>query len=207
MKPQVILVLASWSSGSSAISGFLHANGAYMFPPFITTTDPKSPETYESEMFRAILLETIQEETLEFKMKTDLLKGRLTTWFHEETVKARSQGTDIFALKHPLSALILRELCELVDPIFVVVTRPLARIEETRVRRNWHSIHGRAGAEVIYKNIYSFLQENNKSYIAISFEDYLNSEKQRRMLLEYCGIDVSAEEAQRNFEKSVNKRD
>ena len=109
-------------------------------------------------------------------------------------------------MKHPLSALILRDLCDLVDPIFVVVTRPLAKIEETRVRRNWHPVHGRAGAEIIYREIYSFLQENNKSYYSIAFEDYLTSERERWMLLEYCGFDVTAEEVQRNFEKSVNKR-
>lgn len=206
MKPKVILVLASWSSGSSAVSGFLHTNGAYMFPPFITTTDPKSPDTYESEMFRAILLETIQEETLEFKMNTDLLKRRLIDWIQTETEKAMYQNHHIFALKHPLSTLILEELCELVDPIFVVVTRPFSKIEETRVRRNWHQVLGRAGAEVVYRNIYSFLQENNKSYFAISFEDYLTSERQRLMLLEYCGFDVTEEEAQRNFEKSVRNR-
>lgn len=206
MKPKVILVLASWSSGSSAVAGFLNNNGAYMFPPFITTTDPKSPDTYESEMFRAILLETIQEESLSFKMNTDTLKGRLTTWFQEEIEKAKQRGHSTFALKHPLSALILKELCEIVDPVFVVVTRPLSKIEETCVRRNWHPIHGRTGAEVIYKEIYSYLQENGKSYFAISFEDYLRSEKERLMLLEYCGFSVTPEEAQRTFEKSVKKR-
>lgn len=206
MKPKVIHVLASWSSGSSAISGFLHANGAYMFPPFWIAIDEKSPATYESVMFRKILTDSIQEETLEFKMRENQLKGQLTSWLTKEIETAKQNSHNIFALKHPLSVLILQELCELTDPIFVVVTRPLANIEKTRVRRNWHNVYGRAGAEVVYRNIYSFLQENNKSYFAISFEDYLTSERQRLMLLEYCGFDVTEEEAQRNFEKSVRNR-
>lgn len=177
-----------------------------MFPPFITTIDTKSPDTYESEIFRGILLETIQEDTLKFKTNTVLLKSRLATWLKDETKKAIEGGEKTFALKHPLSALILQDLCDLVDPIFVVVTRPLAKIEETRARRNWHPVHGRVGAEIIYREIYSFLQDNNKSFYSISFEDYLTSERERLTLLEYCGFDVTIEEAQRNFEKSVNKR-
>jgi len=206
MKPKVIFVLAPWSSGSSAIRGFLHSNGAYLFPPFWIANDKKSPDTYESVMFRKMLRDTIQEETLEFKMNTNLLKDQMASWLIEEMKKAKRHGHNLFALKHPLTALVLSEICELVDPVFVVVTRPLANIENTRVRRNWSAIYGRVGAEVIYKNIYSFLQENNKSYFEISFEDYLKSEKQRLMLIEYCGFEVTAEEAQINFEKSVKNR-
>lgn len=206
MKPKLILVLSSWSSGSSAISAFLHASGAYMFPPLLISTDPKAPEIYESERYREILLETIQEENLEFKTNTEKLSTELSRWLGEEIERAIQSGHSVFALKHPLSALILKELCEIVEPVFVVVTRPLSKIEETCVRRNWHPIHGRTGAEVIYKEIYSYLQENGKSYFAISFDDYLTSENERLMLLEYCGFSVTPEEAQRNFEKSVKKR-
>lgn len=42
-----IVIIASWSSGSTAITGYLDKCGAYSCPPHLNTVDERTPNSYE----------------------------------------------------------------------------------------------------------------------------------------------------------------
>ena len=206
MKPKMILVLSSWSSGSSAVTGFLSKCGVDFFPPFLTgVTDPRTPNTYESNRFRDILIQSVDEGTLQVKFSPKEFSDAFQAMVSEKLNMA-GIATQSLGLKHPLSAFWLLEISEIVEPIFVVVTRSIDKIEATRVRRNWFEMFGSKGAVIIYNKIYTFLQENGQSFLAISYEDFLNSQDERMKLLDYCDIKVSEQTAQEIYFKIISRQ-
>ena len=45
---KTIVIIASWGSGSTAVTGFLDKCGAYSCPPHLHTIDERTPSSYES---------------------------------------------------------------------------------------------------------------------------------------------------------------
>ena len=158
-KIKLILVCGSWSSGTSAVSGMLHALGIPSVPPYFTSRDERTKVTFESTLFRKTLRELINEEGLKVTadrkkiMETlHLLKSSLEDYFkdhQEETVQ--------LFMKDPLSAFILPEICSVFQTQLIYVLRPLKDIEETRKRRMWFDHLGEKGATVIYSKLFSVL--------------------------------------------------
>lgn len=207
MKPKVILILSSWSSGSSAVSGFLHKSGVDLCGPYFRAAlDVKTPNTYESNDFRALMMHSIDEWSFEYKVSRQEFLNLFGQFIQQKVNNSNFSQDDLLGLKHPLSVFWLKEIIEVIDPVFVVVTRPFEKIEATRVRRSWHEVYGSKGAKTIYGHIYSFLQENGFTFFGISYDDFLSSPEKRIKLLEYCDIPVDASHAQRAFDDVVARK-
>ena len=73
----------------------------------------------------------------------------------------------------------------------MVITRPLKEIEATRIRRNWHKVLGSFGAKILYNKIYSFLHENNKSYITVSYNQFRVDKQVQNKLLNFVDLNPS----------------
>ena len=44
---KTVIIIASWSSGSSAVAGYIDKCGAYSCPPHLNTIDERTPNSYE----------------------------------------------------------------------------------------------------------------------------------------------------------------
>ena len=60
---KTILILCPWSSGSTAVAGFLDRCGGHTCPPHFSTNDPKTPNPYESLALSNSLKKLIDIET------------------------------------------------------------------------------------------------------------------------------------------------
>jgi len=200
VQEQPILILSSWSAGANLVNGFLGECGAYLCPPFSKATDEKSM-THESFYFRGMIAATIDEETLEFKADADIFRNGFQSWYKKQLPDAQASGNSRISFMHPLSAFLLHEICQVTQPTFVVLTRPFDQIEATRKSIGGHENLGRVGAQKIYDQIFSYLTDNSKSFLSLSFEDFSKSEESRLKLLDYCDLDVSDEQAQLAFAK------
>jgi hypothetical protein len=207
MKPKVILVLSSWSSGSSAVSGFLCKCGVDFFAPYFQgAIDERTPNTYESIEFRDLMMHTIDEWSFEYKVSRQEFLQLFKQFIDQKVTNTNFSPDALLGLKHPLSVFWLREITEVIDPVFVVVTRAFEGIERTRVRRNWFESYGLNGAKKIYGHIYSFLQENGYTFLAISYDDFLDSPEKRLKLIEFCDISMDSIQAELAFKDLVERR-
>jgi len=191
MRP--IIVIAPWSSGSTAVAGFLHHCGAYTCPPHQHTGDIWTPNSYEPLRYGEALRELFDEFTLEKKGNIKDFEHFFENFYSEQVGIAQSLGFQFIALKHPLQTFILHYLNTFLRPKYVLVTRPLKKIEATRQRRNWHPVYGEKGAEQIYKTATSFLLDNSCSYLAIPYNALLNDDCSRHQLLGFCDLSPSNE--------------
>lgn len=205
MPVRPILILSSWGAGSSAVSGFFGECGAHLCPPFLESTTPQISKSYESQFFAGMCLATINEWTFEPRVDKSIFKNGFKSWYLKEVEEANQNSAHRIVLKNPLAAFLLSEITEVVDPIFVVVTRPFDKIEETKVLQKWPDNQGRIGAQAIYDQIYSFLHENNKTFFTISITDFMNSENARLKLLDYCDLDVADSTAKVAFAKIIQR--
>ena len=78
-------------------------------------------------------------------------------------------------LKYPLSALVVRQLCEVFDTKLIYVMRPLDDIERTRLRRNWLPYFGAEGAAVIYNHMSAALKDHPYPTMSIEYAHFLAS--------------------------------
>ena len=188
-----IIVLGSWSSGTTAVTGYLARLGAYTCPPTIRTNDPRTPDSQESKVFRDALASLVDEFTL--KQRTDD-QAAFRRWFPDWLAEQKQQAADAACshviLKHPLSAFFIGDLAELADPTFVVVTRPFEAIEHTRQRRKWHPGYGQAGAKVIYQTIFTKVTNADIDVLSISFDRFRADPTMGERLHAWVGMDPPA---------------
>lgn len=187
---QTILVLGSWSSGTTAVTGYIQRLGAYSCPPHWLLNDPRTPDTYESVEFREILIKCINEHsfTPSIPEHTKVFKDFIRAWFPAKQAEAKAIGVQAIVLKNPLAAFFLNEINEICSPKYLLVTRGLKDIENTRFRRRWVPTYGQQGAKVIYSVIFDTLIKIEKSFHAISYYDFLYSESERGKMREYLAI-------------------
>lgn len=196
---QTILVLGSWSSGTTAVAGYVQKLGAYSCPPHWMTNDPRTRDSYESLELRYILTKCIDE--VSFNPTTpdyaEVFKDFMRGWFPAKQAEAKASGARALVLKHPLTAFFLNEIDEICNPKYLLVTRGFQDIETTRMRRGWHPTLGQQGAKVIYNVICGTLMQSEKSFYAISFRDFLHSEDERKRMRDYLAIPGSDEDVAR----------
>ena len=123
MRP--IIVIAPWSSGSTAVAGFLHHCGAYTCPPHHHTSDNLTPNSYEPLRYGESLRELFDEVTLQKKGSVGKFKHFFEEFYSHESEISQSLAFQTVALKHPLQTFILPYLNTFLDPKYVLVTRPL----------------------------------------------------------------------------------
>lgn len=177
-----VIVLGTWSSGSTALTGYIERLGAYSCPPHVKTFDERTPNSHESLEFRNALAQCVDELTLRALRPATEFGAWFGPWLEEKKAVAAAAGHNVIALKHPLAAFMVPQLASQADVMFIVVTRRFASIEATRQRRKWHPTYGAAGAGKVYSALFSGLMESGQSYYTISFEDFLESEAARGTL-------------------------
>ncbi|THD68253.1 MAG: hypothetical protein E7813_11500 [Bradyrhizobium sp.] len=191
---KTILILSSYSSGSTAVAGFVELCGAYSCPPLTVTNDPLTPSAKEPVEYRNILVSCIDELSLRKQKPSSVFLDFFAKWHPAQLLKASEVGSKVIVLKHPLQAFFLDEIFEICDPKLVLVHRPFNNIEATRLRRQWHPVYGKAGARVIYNSLYSKLHEGSKSYISVPYESFLTHLAIQQDLLSFCSINPTPSE-------------
>ncbi len=130
--------------------------GAYSCPPHVHTVDERTPNAYEPAEYKQFLGLCIDENTLE---PTPALQRFRTLFFVQldrtPAQKAARAATGSIVLKHALQSFMLPVIMK-IEPNcrFVVVSRPFAKIESTRARRNCALPMARRCAKVYGRDLY-----------------------------------------------------
>ena len=176
-----VCILAPWSSGSSALAGFLHHCGAHTCPPHLLSNDKRTPNTFESLAYRNKLHEFIKinfpnRETCEFTPSADcsIFEIFFSEWIQNQSEIATNLNKTHIVLKHALQTFALNSLTKFIEPKFIVLERSIEEIERTRVRRNWSAEHG------------NYLNTTKTPHFKISFDAFRKEKKTRDTLLEFC---------------------
>ena len=191
---KTVIIIASWSSGSSAVAGYIDKCGAYSCPPHLNTIDERTPNSYEPLAYKKELSKLFDDLTFEEKGDANDFVSFFESWYEMESQKAKNLGLNHIVLKHPLQTFILPYLYQKLNPLFVFVTRPFEEIEKTRKRRNWHEVYGSKGAETIYSVSFNFLCNNSCPSISIPFNAFINDNELRSKLLNFIELTPSAEQ-------------
>jgi hypothetical protein len=184
-----IVVLGSWSSGSTAVTGYLERLGAHSAPPHQPTSDPRTPDSHEPVPLRNALAARIEETSLEPRT-TELPPFRdwLRDWLAGETERALEAGSSHIVLKHPLLAFFLEDLQAVCAPRFILVTRPVEAIEASRQRRQWHPVYGRAGAGPIYNQIFTTCLNEALETLVLGYTAFREDPALRQRLTRWLGL-------------------
>jgi hypothetical protein len=196
-----VVILSSWSSGSPLVAGVLGECGGYLCPPFAKSIDANHPVTYESEMFRGMVSATVNEYTFEFKVDPLIFRNGFNSWYKQQLELAEQAGAQTIILNHPLSVFLLDEICQFVDPLFVLITRSFEKIEQTRIKQNLPATYGREGAQRIYERAYSYLHDHEKNFLSISFRNFAGSYQTRLKLVDFLDLEVPTDIVERAFNK------
>lgn len=184
----LILVCGPWSSGTTAVSGMLEQLGARGLPPYFYTDDPRTPNSFESEAFRQVIGELVDESTLRMRVDWSLAQARLSD-FRARLEKELAGSAAPFFLKYPLSAMLLPEICQVFSTRLVYVLRPLPEIEATRQRRGWAAQFGAAGASVLYPRMFETLIDQQFPTLIVRYSELLvEPARHAAMLAEFCGL-------------------
>ncbi|MCF7976823.1 MAG: glycosyltransferase family 4 protein [Chromatiaceae bacterium] len=168
-----IVVLGAWSSGTTALVGYLARLGAFTCPPHVRTSDPRTPDSFEPQAFRDALAEVVDEFSLaRLQPDSTPFKDWLHEWWQQQRSVALAQGCTTLVLKHPLTAFLIPELQAVCAPQFVVMTRAFAEIEATRQRRGWASNYGEDGAKRLYSAIFNALIEHSLDALTLDYETF-----------------------------------
>lgn len=198
MSPPIrnVVILSAWSSGSTAVAGYLARLGVHTAPPHQATGDPLTPDSHESRALRRALTQRIDELGLQPRTACDLppFGDWLREWITAEHEHAAEMGATHMLLKHPLLAFFIDDLRAVCDPRFVIVTRDLEAIERTRQRRGWHPVYGRSGATVLYQRIFSACLDGSLEALVCPFDRFRHREAMRTDLCRWLGMDDAQRE-------------
>ena len=184
-----IIIIAPWSSGSTAVAGWMQRLGASTCPPHQLTNDPLTPDSHEPKALRDQLIHYHFESSLtptgrdlnQFYMWFD-------RWIKNEERLSDDRKTNILVIKHALLAFHIKRLSELDDFVFCLITRPLERIESTRKRRGWHPVYGAAGAKKIYSIALNTFIQLSLPFETIAFHHFCKNENYRQELAKKLGL-------------------
>lgn len=190
--PRVIVVLGPWSSGSTAVTGYLARCGGWTCPPHQLTNDPLTTDSHEPKAFRDALCDFIDELTLKPKQPLGRFVDFFGPWLAAKRQEAAAGGHAAVVLKHPLAAFVLQPILAVCEPHFLVVLRPLPQIETSRLRRRWHAIYGQDGARQIYGAAFSGLIAAGRSFQTVSYPQFLADCSHRLSLLANLGLQTGA---------------
>jgi hypothetical protein len=193
---KTIVIIASWSSGSTAVTGYLDKCGAYSCPPYLNTVDERTPNSYESLAYGKELAKLFDGFTFKEIGKSEDFVNFFETWWVNECAKAEKLGFSSIVLKHPIQTFVLPYLKKKLNPSFVFVTRPFDEIENTRIRRNWHPIMGSDGAKHLYSVAFNFLTVSSCPFITIPFNAFKSDRELRNKMLDFVKLSPSQKQIQ-----------
>ena len=189
-----LIILSSWGTGSTAVTGYLDKLGAYSCPPHFLTNDVKTPNSYEPLELRNMINEYINE--LDFKLKKDpkLFEEAFSDWMKIQTSQASERGFTHLVLKHPLLIFFLPTIYRYCDACSVYITRNVEKVEETRRRRHWPENFGKVSALKVHKILYDLSLKINKPVLQLPFESFTSNIESRLELIRYAGLRPSKEQ-------------
>ena len=190
---KTIFIAGPWGSGTSALAGALYRLGVPALSPFHRTNDPHTPVSYEWRPFRQLMLRHVSEMSLSRITDRSQFISELRR-FQDEAERGDygawpSDQEKVLLLKMPIASIRLPEIAEVMDPIIVMVHRPLDEIEKTRIHRGWDEVVGSKGATVIYSRILQDLFLLRKSYLAISYNHLISDTRLAlQSVIDFCGL-------------------
>ncbi len=197
---KTLLVSGPWGSGTTAVAGLLARLGAVGFGPYLASNDPRTQNTYEFLPFREIVRRYVSVPELSFRepgpgaAEGELRELRSRIERQEFGPYRNAPASPIF-LKSPPSALLLPQICRVFDVHLICVMRPLEQIEQSRLRRGWPAVHGRLGAEVIYRHIAGALDSLACPYLRIDYSDVVTSPAETvRRLGQFASLGTTPEQ-------------
>ena len=196
-KRRLVLVCGPWSSGTSAMAGFLGQAGVAAPGPFVEVNDALTPATYEMQAFRRVLQSLASEQSLQrtatpAQALTALREFRDRALTRACTAAGLREDQPVL-LKHALAVLFLPELAQLFDLQLVGVLRPHAEIEATRVRRKWPPQYGQAGAVQMYGEFFRHLVDTATPYCLVRYGDLMvEPARVLKQLADFCRSQVAA---------------
>ena len=204
MKNQITLVLGPWGSGTSAYSGVLVELGLHSPPPYHRCSDPRTPNTYESKLFRDMVLDCVSEPHLRLVKSPAEIVDRIYRFREaiDDLAKNDASISNAYVFKHPLASFVLPQLKEVFPTLQTIcVLRKIEEIEATRQRRKWHPIYGEHGASTIYGAIFKNLIEQT---VPIEFVWYSKLiERPRQTILELADA-IGIEPVERNVLSAID---
>ena len=198
---KLIIVSGPWSSGTTAVAGILASLGYTGFGPYLQIIDQRFSNSFELIPFRDLVLRLASEQTLRLTVSSvDPIHDELTR-FSQQVIEQQYGAYDpgrsppLF-LKYPLAALLLPWLAEHFELRQLLVGRPLAEIEATRVRRNWAPQYGAHGARELYPLLLTATLEKAIPTEVIHYAELLQRpEPAIRSIARFCGHDGTEEQA------------
>lgn len=185
---QPIIIVASYGTGSSALTGFLDYCGAHTCPPHQGSRDKRTPTTFEPLAYADALRKLFYEPTLTQQGTVEEFETFFRVFWQEELQRALDNGCNHIVLKHPLQILILDYLQNYINPKYLFLTRPMQEIERSRLRRRWHPIYGASGAVKLQKIASEFMIKNSCPYLSVPYRSLLTDRAFRQTILDYCGL-------------------
>jgi hypothetical protein len=99
-----------------------------------------------------------------------------------------SAGIPIF-LKHPLSALIIPQICAAFETRLIYLVRPVCDIELSRRRRKWGAQYGAKAAGIIYSQMFNALINHSFPTTIVRYSELINSPLEHaRKLSAFAGL-------------------
>ena len=188
----VICVLGAFSSGTSAIAGYIAKAGAYSCPPHFVLNDPRAPHSLEPVELRRQCCAVIDERTLRKTGDLAAFERWLSQWLRDQSAQARAAGCHHLVIKHPLLMALVPSIARTCNAQWVMVTRPLSQIEQTRNRRRWHPALGEQGAKALYPLAFSSLVALEQTYLTVSFPAFRRAPAMRASLLQWLELSPDA---------------
>ncbi len=189
-----IIILSSWGTGSSAVTGYLDKLGAYSCPPHFFTNDQKTPNSYEPLELRNLLNEYVNELDFKFYKDPKPFEELFSNWIEAQSAQASDHGYTHLILKHPLLIFFLPTVYRYCDVSLVYVTRNIDAVETTRKRRNWPENFGKAGALKIHKIMYDLSLKLSKPFLQLPFESFTSNTQTKFELIRYTGLRPTKEQ-------------
>jgi Sulfotransferase family len=190
---KIIFVCGPWGSGTSAVTNILLRLGSVGLTPYYITSDPKTGNSYESIVFRKLLLSLASERTFSVQKKKDVVLAEFKKFqdsLRDLVLKSEIDfGKKPIVLKHTLSCLFLEEIDEVFDAQFIFVRRSIDEIEAGRMRRKWSSFFGAEGARKAFSEMDKFLYLPRQNVFTIEYQGILDDPIGKvENLAAFCGL-------------------
>jgi hypothetical protein len=146
-----------------------------------------------------MVLELVSEDTMSLKpgisIKAALLEFKDALLKHVPSNEKR-----LVFLKHPASAPIIPQICEVFDTKLIYLLRSMKDIEVTRQRRKW-AIGAPREARIVYSHMFDHLVNRQSSTAMVRYADLIKSPVlQAKALAAFCDLKCD----QRTLEKAAS---
>lgn len=172
-KAPLVLVCGPWGSGTSACCSILSEIGVNTPGPFFQVRDPLTPNCYEMNAFRNVVLNLVDEMTLKLLRPNSEIEKVLQAFQLEHFPSSET----LSLLKCPASSALLPYMHSIFSLKTIIVLRDAESIERSRVRRNWPAQYGSIGASKIYAQLLDSISTIDLPYLFVRHRDIINPQR------------------------------